>query len=304
MPSRRRTSPSASPSGAGSRGSTCVGALDDRHLAAEAADGLRHLDADRPAAEHEQPARDRLHAGHLAVRPDASSSRSPGTGGTNGSAPFARTTCSAVWRDAVDLDDARPGEPAAAAQQGDAVVREPALLARVGVVRDHEVAPGERRLDVDLRRRRRVARGVHRLARAQQRLRRDARPVGALAADELALDERDAQAALGERAGAVLARRAAADDDHVVVGSRRQLLAGLLRAPCTRRTSRASSRPPRRCASRARRAPPPRAGAPAPGRSPSANDVAAGSTRPGSRVVTSWSSQPLPSGSLNVANEP
>ena len=68
------------------------------------------------------------------------------------------------------------------------------------------------------RRRRRLARGVHRLARAQQRLRRDARPVGALAADQLALDERDAQAALGQRAGAVLARRAAADDDDVVVG--------------------------------------------------------------------------------------
>jgi hypothetical protein len=32
--------------------------------------------------------------------------------------------------------------------------------------------------------------------RAQQRLRRDARPVRALAADQLALDERDAQAAL------------------------------------------------------------------------------------------------------------
>ncbi|HEY0934545.1 MAG TPA: hypothetical protein VGD91_12465 [Trebonia sp.] len=31
--------------------------------------------------------------------------------------------------------------------------------------------------------------------------------------------------------------------------------------------------------------------------------VAAGSTRPGSRVVTSCSSQELPSGSLNVANE-
>ena len=28
------------------------------------------------------------------------------------------------------------------------------------------------------------------------------------------------------------------------------------------------------------------------------------SQRPGSRVVISWSSQPLPSGSLNVANEP
>ena len=69
------------------------------------------------------------------------------------------------------------------------------------------------------RARRRLARGVHRLAGAQQRLGRDARPVGALAADQLALDERDAQAALGQRAGAVLARRAAAEDDDVVVGA-------------------------------------------------------------------------------------
>ena len=40
-------------------------------LAAEPANGLRHLDADRPAAEHEQAARDGLHAGRLAVGPDA-----------------------------------------------------------------------------------------------------------------------------------------------------------------------------------------------------------------------------------------
>jgi hypothetical protein len=33
------------------------------------------------------------------------------------------------------------------------------------------------------------------------------------------------------------------------------------------------------------------------------NEVAARSMRPGSRVVTSWNSQPLPSGSLNEANE-
>jgi len=34
------------------------------------------------------------------------------------------------------------------------------------------------------------------------------------------------------------------------------------------------------------------------------NEVTARSTRPGSRVVTSWNSHPLPSGSLNEANEP
>ena len=58
---------------------------------------------------------------------------------------------------------------------------------------------------------------VDRLARPQQGLRRDAGPVRALAAHQLALDDGDPQAALGQRAGAVLARRAAAEHDHVVV---------------------------------------------------------------------------------------
>ena len=82
---------------------------------------------------------------------------------------------------------------------------EPALLPGVGVVRDHEVAPGERRLDVDLGARRGLARLLDGLARPQQGLRRDAGPVGALAAHQLALHDRDAQAALGQRPGAVLA---------------------------------------------------------------------------------------------------
>ena len=45
--------------------------LDEHNLAAEAADGLRHLDADRPTAHHEHAAGNRLHAGDLAVAPDA-----------------------------------------------------------------------------------------------------------------------------------------------------------------------------------------------------------------------------------------
>ena len=71
--------------------------------------------------------------------------------------------------------------------------------------------PRQRRLDVDLRASPppRAPRAPPR--RGAARLRRDARPVGALAADELALDEGDPQAALCERPGAVLARRAAAD---------------------------------------------------------------------------------------------
>ena len=43
-----------------------------------------------------------------------------------------------------------PASRPRAAQQVDAVVRQPALLAGVGVVRDHEVPPRERGLDVDL----------------------------------------------------------------------------------------------------------------------------------------------------------
>src|SRR3954447_25393593 len=118
---------------------------------------------------------------------------------------------------AVDLDRARTGEPPAAAQQVDAVIGEPAVLSRIGPVRGHEVAPGERRLDVDLGGGRGVARPVHRLARPQQRLGRNARPVRALTAHELALDDGHAQTALRELPCAVLARRAAAEHDHVVV---------------------------------------------------------------------------------------
>jgi hypothetical protein len=46
-------------------------ALAQRHLAAEAPERLRQLDADRPAAEHDQGRRQLLELGRLAVRPDA-----------------------------------------------------------------------------------------------------------------------------------------------------------------------------------------------------------------------------------------
>ena len=69
-------------------------------------------------------------------------------------------------------------------------------------------------------RRSRPPRGpVDGLARPQQRLRRDAGPVGALASDELALDDGDTQAALGERARAMLARGATTEHDHVIVAT-------------------------------------------------------------------------------------
>jgi hypothetical protein len=84
---------------------------------------------------------------------------------------------------------------------------------------NHEVAPRQRGVDVDLRRGHRVARALRRLARAQQRLGGDARPVRALTADALVLDDGDAHAALRERGGAVLAGGAAAEDDDVIARS-------------------------------------------------------------------------------------
>ena len=118
--------------------------LDERHLTAESAHGLRHLDADRAAAEHEQATRDGLHARDLAVRPDAVELAQTGDGRDDGIGAGGKDDVLRRVTRTVDLDDAGPGEPAVAAKQVDPVIGEPALLAGVGVVRDHEVAPGER----------------------------------------------------------------------------------------------------------------------------------------------------------------
>ena len=133
--------------------------------------------------------------------------------------PVATTMCSAVWRAPSTSTTPVPASLPVPRSRSMPRLRQPALLAGVGVVRHHEVAPGQRGLDVDLRGRAGVARALHRLARAQQRLRRNAGPVGALAADQLALDDGDAQPARRQRRGAVLARRPAAEDDHVIVAA-------------------------------------------------------------------------------------
>ena len=151
--------------------------------------------------------------------------------------------------------------------------------------------------DVDLGAGARLARAVDRLARAQQRLRRDAGPVRALAADQLPLHDGHPQPARGQRRRAVLARRPAAEDDHVDSRSRRQLRPGLLRDHVRGVPVGPVRVGLRRSASRARRARPPRAAARPPGPPTEAYDVSAASTRPGSRVVISCSSQVLPSGS-------
>ena len=155
-----------------------------------------------------------------------SSSRRPGTGGITASEPVAITTWSAECGSSSDLHAAGAGQPGGAAQHLDPLRLEVLRLGAVLVARHHEVAPSERALGVDaaahgLARARRLARRLERLARAQQRLRRDAGPVVALAADQLALDDRHAQAAVGQVPRAVLARRARSDHDRVVVAHAR-----------------------------------------------------------------------------------
>jgi hypothetical protein len=86
----------------------------------------------------------------------------------------------------VDLDCTGPGQPAGATEQGDVVV-------------------GQGGLDIHLGGRGRIAGLVDRLTRSQQCRRGNAGPVGALAADKLALDHGHAQSAVGQGARAVLA---------------------------------------------------------------------------------------------------
>ncbi len=176
--------------------------LDEGDLAPEARHGLGHLHTHGPAAEHEQAARNGLHAGGLTVGPNAIelgqawNRRNDRIGTAGNHDVLGRVS------HAVDLDDPGAGQAADAAQKVDAVIGQPALLSGIGVLGDHEVAPGERRLHIDLRTRRGLPRCVDRLAWSQQRLGRDACPVGALTANQLALHHGHTQATLGKRAGA------------------------------------------------------------------------------------------------------
>jgi hypothetical protein len=161
--------------------------------------------------------RDRLHAGDLAVRPDALDLAQTGNRGHDRVRTRGQHNVVRGVADAVDLYHTRACEPPMAANQADATIGEPALLAGVRVIRDHEVAPGECRRDVDFGLRGCLARTVNGLAGTQQRLRRNARPIRALAANKLALNQRHAQAAFRKRTDTVFARRTAPNHDHVEV---------------------------------------------------------------------------------------
>ena len=203
-------------------GEDVVHALDHRDLGTETAQGLRGLHAHGAAAEHEQAPGDLGHRRGLAVGPHAVELAQPGHRRDDRLRAGGHDDVAGGQAAVAHDDRTWTVEAAVAADELDAVLLEPWERARVVVARDHVIAPGERRTGVE-RPGDRFARagdragGGERLPGPQQGLGRDAAPVGALPADELALDERDPQAAVGQRARADLAGRPAAEDDGVDV---------------------------------------------------------------------------------------
>ena len=181
------------------------GRLDKSHLAPEPAHGLGHLRADRSTAQYQQAPRHGLHTRHLAVGPDSLQFGQARERWHDGVRAGRQDDVPRAMGNTIHLDHAGPGEAAGTAQQIDPLVRQPAHLAGVGVVRDHEVAIRERRLDVDRGSAGGLARPVGSLTGAQQRLGWNARPVGALAARQLAFDHGDPESAVGQLSRAVFA---------------------------------------------------------------------------------------------------
>src|SRR3954470_7026280 len=118
-------------------------ALDQSHFGAQATEGLRHLDANRPRAEDDQPMRYRFRAGGLAVRPDtikvAQARHRWDTRYRSGS----DDNMLGFVPNISDLDHTEAGEASVAAQKIDLGIREPACLPPVIIVRHDRVPPGE-----------------------------------------------------------------------------------------------------------------------------------------------------------------
>ena len=188
-----------------------VGRLDQRHARAERGPRLRQLHADDAAAEHEQLAGDLVGRRRLAVRPrlrlgEPGDRRQQRARAGRDDHRLARLVHDRLAVRAADLHPPLAGQPRLPAQQRHAALLQPRQLRGVVELVDHLVAAAQHARRVEPARGRVVRHARHardlveQLARAQQRLRRHARPVAALAADQLALDERDRSPALRQLA--------------------------------------------------------------------------------------------------------
>ena len=133
--------------------------------APEPAERLRHLDPDRAAAEHDQPARHALRRGGVRGCPTAARRPGRAIGGQRALAcrwrarrRGGRGRVVGAVAPPVTRTMRAPSSRPVAAQQVDAVLLEPGQLARVAPAAGHVVALGERGGDVD--------RPGHRLRRA------------------------------------------------------------------------------------------------------------------------------------------
>src|SRR5205807_9529826 len=125
--------------------------LDEHGLAAEPPYDLRQLDAGRSTADHDEPSRDGPHRGRLTCAPDALELAEARDRRDHGIRAGSDDDVPGGVANVVDVDDAWPRELAAAAQELNALACQPALLSGVGIVRDHEVTPGKRGFNVNLR---------------------------------------------------------------------------------------------------------------------------------------------------------
>ena len=195
-------------------------ALDQRHLGAERAVGLRQLGAEHAAAEDHDRVGDLLGGGGLAVGPrlglaQALDRRQQGARAAGEDHGLARLELVVA-----DVDALLAGEHAEAAVELDALVLEPRQLAAVVEVVDDLVAAVEHGLDVELAGHRLGGAGdaahlAQDLLGTQQRLRRHAGVERALAADDVVLHQRDLEARVGQPSCRHLARGPAAEHHHV-----------------------------------------------------------------------------------------
>src|SRR6266496_2158911 len=203
-----------------------VRALDHGHLPdPQPPARLRHLQPDRAAAEHQQPARQVLHGGDVPVvpRPQLAQPRHrrdhrAGAGGQHHRTPGLQQQHRPVRPG--HLHPALAGQPTMTPHQLDAAILQPTQLAAVPPAAGHVVPLGERGGDVQragdrLGRARHPAGRGQRVAGPDQRLARDAAPVRALPADELPLHQHHRQAAVGAAAGDDLTGRPGTDHHHI-----------------------------------------------------------------------------------------